>query len=463
MRRITTIVPAALLVTGLAGCSSFLDSDKSTIDPNSPSAASRNQLFVGAQASVFGQQEGGIAMLICQWMQQCAGVNGRFVDTQSNYNINAGTFDFQFSDVYRGGGLRAIRDVQASAEAAGDKYYKGVAEVIEAMNIGFAADVWGNIPYREAAKDNPTPAFDPQLQVYADLQALLSQAITDINGAGAGPGITDLVYGHLSAAAQKTAWIQAAHTLKARLYLHTVESSANKNAVYTNVLAEANQGINSATNDWKTLHGTATSERNLWAQFQISSFGNDLVAGSVLVNIMKTDADPRLPEYFGRNPLGDYGGWDVTTKTTPVNQISPIQGSARTNNSTFRQPIMTYEENLLIIAEAQFQLGNTGAALTALNTVRDLHGKTAKTLAQLTLNDIMTEKYILNYQNPEAWNDYKRTCLPVLHPAKDKTVIPGRIYYGETEEQTNPDNTPPSSAQTLSTVRNPNDVNACPP
>ena len=461
MRRITTFVPAALLVAGLAGCNSFLESDKATVDPNSPPTASRNQLFVGAQAHVFGQQEGGIAMLICQWMQQCAGVNGRFVDTQSNYNINAGTFDFQFSDVYRGGGLRAIRAVQASAEAAGDKYYKGIAEVIEAMNIGFAADVWGNIPYREAAGDNPTPAFDPQLQVYADLQALLSQAITDINGAGAGPGVTDLVYGHLSAAAQKTAWIQAAHTLKARLYLRTVESASNKNAVYTNVLTEANLGISSATNDWKTLHGTATSERNLWAQFQISSFGNDLVAGSVLVNIMKADSDPRLSEYFGRNPLGDFGGWDVTTKTTPVNQISPLLGSGRTNNSTFRQPIMTYEENLLIIAEAQLQLGNPGPALTALNTVRGLHGKTLK--GSVTLNDIMTEKYILLYQNPEVWNDYKRTCLPVLHPAKDKTVIPGRIYYGETEEQTNPDNTPPSSAQTLSTVRNPNDPNACPP
>jgi hypothetical protein len=73
----------------------------------------------------------------------------------------------------------------------------------------------------------------------------------------------------------------------------------------------------------------------------------------------------------------------------------------------------------------------------------------------------MTEKYILLFQNPEVWNDFKRTCLPVIHPAKDKTVIPGRIYYGETEEQTN-HNTPAQADQTLSTVRNPNDPAACP-
>ena len=459
MRLITTIIPAALLATGLAGCNSFLDSDKSKTDPNSPSVATRNQLFVGAQANIFGEQEGAVAMIVCQWMQQCAGVNGRFVDTQSNYGITAGTFDFQFSDVYRGGGLRSIKAIEASAEAAGDKVYKGIAEVLEAMNIGYAADVWGNIPYREAGGDNPTPAFDPQMQVYDDLQTLLSQAITDIGGAGAGPGVIDLVYGDKSAAAQKTAWIQAAHTLQARFHLHTVEKLGGA-TVYPKVLAEANLGISSAANDWKTLHSSATTERNLWAQFQISSFGNDLVAGSALVNLMKADNDPRLPEYFGRNPLGDFGGWDVTTKTTPVNQISPIQGSARTNNATFRQPIITYEENLLIIAEAQLMLGNEPAARTALNTVRGLHGKGA--LGTATLADIMKEKYILLFQNIEVWNDYKRTCLPVLHPAKDKTVIPGRLYYGETEEQTNP-NTPAASAQTLSTVRNPNDPAACPP
>jgi len=50
--------------------------------------------------------------------------------------------------------------------------------------------------------------------------------------------------------------------------------------------------------------------------------------------------------------------------------------------------------------------------------------------------------------------------LPTLTPALGKVRIPGRLYYGQTEEQTNP-NTPPSSAQNLFTVRNPNDPNPC--
>jgi hypothetical protein len=352
----------------------------------------------------------------------------------------------------------SLRTIQSSADQAGDKVYKGIAEVLEAMDVGYAADIWGNIPYSQAAADNPTPAFDPQMTVYDKLQTLLDQAITDIGGAGSGPGVIDLVYGHLSPAEQKTAWIEAAHTLKARLYLHTAEKLGS--GQYAKALAEAQKGISTPNHDWKTKHSSATSERNLWAQFQISSFGNDLVAGSALVDIMKADNDPRLPEYFGKNQNGGYGGYDVHTAATDVKEISPIAGSARTNDVTFSQPIMTYEENQLIIAEAQFQMGNTTAALTALNAVRALHGKTPKVV--VTLNDIMSEKYILLFQNLEVWNDYKRTCLPVLHPAKDKAVIPGRLFYGETEEQTNP-NTPASSEQTLSTVRNPNDPNACPP
>jgi hypothetical protein len=197
----------------------------------------------------------------------------------------------------------------------------------------------------------------------------------------------------------------------------------------------------------------------MWAQFQLTSFGNDLVAGSILVNIMNADNDPRRPEYFGLNPLGGYGGFDITTQATPQNQVSPIAGSARTDDPTFAQPLITWEENQLILAEANLLKtgGNAGLALPFLTAVRAAHGKGA---VAATLNNIMTEKYITLFQNVEAWNDWKRTCLPARLPARNKTVIPGRLFYGQTEEQTNP-NTPPSTAQNLTTVRNWNDPNAC--
>ena len=449
-RNILRAAAALSLAVGVAGCSSFLDAEDAVADPNLPSAATRDQLFVGAQANIFAQQEGPLAMIVCQWMQQCSGINGRFVQQQDAYSVNAATFDLPFQEVYSAGGLLSLRTVQASAEAAGDDVYLGIAQVLEALLIGTTADIWGNIPYSEAVGDNPMPAFDDQMEIYASLQTLLDEAITNLGGTGPGPGGVDLFFGGAAAP-----WIEVARTLKARYHLHTAEVLGTP--AYTAARTAAQQGISSSANDLRTAHTSVTSERNMWTQFQnTSGFGLDLVAGKRLVDLMKAQNDPRLPEYFGTNEQGGYGGFDVTTGTTPGEQISPLAGSGR-HRDDFRQPIVTWEENQLILAETNFVLGNPAAAQLALNAVRNARGKT---VVPVSLQAIMEEKYIALFQNLEVWNDWKRTCLPRLTPAFGKPAVPGRIYYGQTEEQTNP-NTPPSSEQNLFTVRNPNDPNGC--
>jgi len=452
--RIYRIAAAGLGLAGLLGCSDFLSSPKAISDPNNPTGATRNQLFVGVQSNIMGQQEGPVAMVVCMWMQQCAGINGRFVESYGKYDdINPDAFDTPFSSVYTAGGLIGIRAVQASATTDGDLVYRGVARVYEAINMIYAADVWGAVPYDDATSDNVQPAFTSQMTVYSELLTLLDGAIADLGGAGSGPGDFDLVY-----AGDKTKWVQAAHTLKARIYLRRVEKLGN--AQYALALTEANAGISAPANDFKTAHSSATSERNMWAQFQVSSFGADLVAGSVLVNLMNAQGDPRLPEYFGTNAGGTYGGFDVTTGSTPLAQISPILGSARTDNPSFRQPIITYDENQLIKAEASLQgsPSNVAAAALALNAVRTGHGK--GNIIAPTLTDIMNEKYILTFQNIEAWSDYRRTCIPALQPASGKLVIPARLFYGSTEAQTNPNT--PSFADQQASPRNENDPNPCP-
>ena len=103
------------------------------------------------------------------------------------------------------------------------------------------------------------------------------------------------------------------------------------------------------------------------------------------------------------------------------------------------------------------QTGNVATAATALHNVRSRYGKAD--IAVPTLNDVMTEKYIALFQNPEVWNDYKRTCLPALSPAVGHTVIPGRFLYGQTQVQTDPQ--PANQNDNITTRRNANDSNAC--
>ena len=63
------------------------------------------------------------------------------------------------------------------------------------------------------------------------------------------------------------------------------------------------------------MHSAPTSERNIWYQFSQTTFGQDIVAGKVLVDLMVARNDPRLDDYFGLNANGEYGGYDAPTGT----------------------------------------------------------------------------------------------------------------------------------------------------
>jgi hypothetical protein len=452
--RVRSAIAAVLLLC--PGCKDYLTSPDALHDPNNPSSATINQSFMAAQAGVFALEEGHITIDACQWMQQCAGVGGRFLENEGTYNITANIFNSDWVGLYTGGGLVDLRRVQALADASGDKVYGAIARIMEAVEVSYAVDVWGDIPYREALT-TATPTFDPQMQVYDDLQTLLDKAIADLtSGAGPGPGAFDLIY---AGDAQK--WIAAAYTLKARLYMHTVEKLGA--AQYAKAIAAAQKGITSASNDLRSVHsGTSLVEKHMMVQLIIASgFGEDIAAGARLVELMKARNDPRLSEYFTKNPAGGYGGHDVTAASTPSSQISHLYPTPRLDFSgTFRHPIVTWAENQLILAEALFQTQGAAAAQPYLDAVRTRAGLLT---TPATLQSIIEEKYVSLFMSIEVWNDWKRTCLPKLSPALGQPAILGRVFYGSTEEQVNP-NTPSSAAQLATNgFRNPNDPAGCPP
>jgi len=96
-------------------------------------------------------------------------------------------------------------------------------------------------------------------------------------------------------------------------------------------------------------------------------------------------------------------------------------------------------------------------ALSKLNQERANHGLAAEAVAgQTLLNEILTEKYIADFQvGHEAWNDYKRTCTPNFPPTQAGEKMPGRMYYDPNERFTNT-NIPPAG-QGFNGSRNPND------
>ncbi len=179
------------------------------------------------------------------------------------------------------------------------------------------------------------------------------------------------------------------------------------------------------------------------------------MAGNVFIQTLIARSDPRLGVYFAPVSGGAFRGANQFGTAVGGSPSSEV-GAAR-RAPAYRQPLISWAENQLIIAEAKFQLGNA-TAIDNLNAVRTSVGLPAL-VAPITLADIMTEKWIVMFQNIEAWNDYKRTCIPVLSPGGTPVAaaIPGRLPYGLSERQNNP-NVPTPAQQP---VRNWNDPTPC--
>lgn len=442
MRRIIQTIAGALGLTVLvAGCSDFLTGDELTTDPNRPQDATMDQLFTAVQVNQFIQFTGALSRLTSMWTQQMAGTDRQYIQ-QALYEITEDDFSDEWDDFFGGGGLRDLRSIQEQATEANDLVYRGVAQVWEGMIMGMATSIWGDIPYSEAVAGVDQPALDPQLQVYDSVQAVLDRGIADITTAqGAGPGTADLVYG-----GDPQRWIQLAHTLKARFYLHTAEVTPGN---YALALSEAQLGIADSTGDFKSLHSDAATEANIWHQF-FRDRDSYMRAGKTLVDTMIARSDPRLDNYFAANQGGAFVG---AAQGEPQTATHSFPSSLRLDPS-FRQPLVTWGENQLIIAEAAAQTGNETLARTALNAVRQGAGLgNIGTSGGQLIHDIMVEKWITLFQNIEAYNDYKRTCVPNLAPAGSATEIPARPFYAFSERNTNP-NIPAPEAQA---ARNPND------
>jgi starch-binding outer membrane protein, SusD/RagB family len=455
----STTFGTALLMLSSAGCSDFLSGDDVSGNPNLPTAATRDALFVGFQAGQFGVQEFGLAQIACEWTQQCYAVQ-RFSFTRATYDIIDLDYNADWAQIYGGGGLKEMREVQASATADNEIVYRGIAKVWEAFNMGTAASIWGDIPYSQAGPGNPTPAFDDQLAIYDGLQVLLDGAIADLQGGivQTGAGANDLVYG-----GDPALWLEAAHTLKARLYMHTAEVRGAP--AYQAALTAAQLGISSPLNNLTSFHSQTGGEQNGWFQFDaFSGFGADITAGKFLVDLMVARNDPRLSQYFAdadpATPGEQYIGAAQSDPAAPP-AISRLQGTR--SDPTFRQPLLTWEENQLIQAEANFVLSGAAAAQPFVDAVRANVGLPGVPVT--SLSTIMEEKYIALFQNVEVFNDYKRTCYPPITPVPHSIfngVVPGRIFYAQSETNVNPN--APSVSQQLGTnsFRNDNDPAPCP-
>lgn len=507
MRRIATPALLFAMALGATACEGYLTGPGIGGTPNNPTGTSRpGPLYIGVQSLQAITFEGQLARSALMYSQQIAGTARQQIGYDRG-GIAPVDLDTYFSGIYGstntvqgGGGLLDLHKMLQIAHRANDSLYIGIGKVWEALLIGTATSLWGDIPYRQAADSLiETPAFDPQLQVYQDVLTQLDSAINVYlaatpGGTNAGPPAdnAERIYPALDATGLRDVYREVAHSLKARYYMHLAEVDPSN---YARALAEVPLGISTPANDMLWAHDLTPTGQSVWWQFM--SARGDISPGAALVEILKrriaagVEDQARLNFYFtsatGGTTPADFFGFRPggTTGLTVAPGVDPGNGAAGAYSAftfidgaaspgDFRHPIITWAETQLIGAEAAFQTAGQGAAQPFLdaaraNRVYGATGGAAVTFPPLgsvpaTLQNIMEEKYVTLFLNMEVWNDYKRTCLPSLAPAPlagttvpGPTEIPGRLPYGLTEINANPHtpNVPP-------TGRNPNDPNGCP-
>lgn len=346
------------------------------------------------------------------FMQQVTGAANQSANANT-YNITPDDVDNMWYAGFYGAILTNVDTLITIANAAGQKHYAALGKILMANDLGQVTDFWGDVPYTEAFRGlaNTQPKYDDQQSIYAELHRLLDEAIADLeadDGAPFQPGGNDdlLFEGDLGK------WIRFAHSLKAKFYLHTIKVD---NTALAKALAEVDKGFETGEGAFiKFVGSTATTTQAPWYQFNTQRA--DIIFTGHLNDIMDAAGDPRYDVYFDPSDPSSLG---------------PLYGSP--NSPVY---FMSYDELKFIEAELQFRNGNMGAAADAYNeavranlirTINDAAylSEVDRTAANITLNDIMTQKYIALFLSPEVWTDWRRTGLPVL------TAPPGNVLGGQ--------------------------------
>jgi starch-binding outer membrane protein, SusD/RagB family len=423
--RFAGVAGAVVLATA---CSDYLTGGELSTDPNRPTTATTAQLFVGVQAGTWALLQSDMVRVTNMWAQQLLGTNLQYVDIY-NYGVSEDVTNGFQAGLYTGGGLVDIRKVESQALASNDTLFHGIALVMEALIMGTGADLFGNLTYTQALTGVQNPSLTPQMAIYDSVQTLLSRAIVEMKDTGptnVGPASADLSYG-----GDPVLWTKLAHTLKARFLMHTAQLRPN---VYPQVVAEASQGISSASENFNAVFSGNANEQNFWYQFAIVQRPGYVAPNPQFVALLQQRNDPRLHTYFNAD-------------------LSDLNPALLASNAT--QPLVTVNEDLLLWAEAAQRTGDNATALAKLNAARALVGLPAEPSSltgQPLLAEILIEEYIADFQNIEAWNLYKRTCTPNLVPVIAGDIVPARFLYDASERNTNT-NIPPPTQQP---PRNPN-------
>lgn len=335
----------AILLLTFLGCNKYLDINE---DPN-VSVDVPSELLLKSMELADVQIQSGHLMRISQiWTGQMRGVENLY-GRINDYIISPTDSNDSWSFMYHG--IMTQNDIiQANSE---DELIKGIANIIEAHGIGSMASMFGDVPYSKVGVE-AKGAFDGQIEVLQAAQLLLNTAIDQLSTVPTSRRFSD----DILLGGNPVSWIQVANTLKARYFLMTRQ--------YGEAYQSALLGVSSASNSLKYAgaysgYGTTNENSNIYYLILSSGRSGDLTStGSFIQNLLDvSNESSRNNAKTNESRRRDYLILDQ----------SGIK-SNRLSAANAKMPLVTFEENLLILAEAGFRSNGFNEGITRLNALR---------------------------------------------------------------------------------------------
>jgi hypothetical protein len=327
-----------------------------------------------------------------------------------------------------------------------------IARIIKAYEFSILTDRYGDIPYSQALGGSLAIAYDKQKDIYTDLFKELTSAVSTFQSTGAAIK-GDIIYN-----GDITKWKKFANSLRLVLAmkLSKIDPATGK-AQFTAALNDAG-GIISSNADNFTLTYVSTFP-NSYSTLSTASF---FAISKTIADTLTKYSDPRLTQYgqvvggkvkgvpYGMNTghaqtfiaaNPDYSlALDASYKTAtapvvimPAAYIDLIRAQAALdpNYATGENALTLFTKG---ITDSWAQWNTSGTIATYLTSL----GITSA----VSLPQVQLQTWLALYGNTQnAWNEWRRTGVPILTPTADAVnltkTIPRRFAYPTTESLVN--------------------------
>ncbi|TDW96683.1 SusD/RagB family nutrient-binding outer membrane lipoprotein [Dinghuibacter silviterrae] len=355
---------------------------------------------------------------------------------------------------------------------------RGIALILELLNIQVITDTYGDVPFSQALQASSgvnLPVYDSQQSIYTSMLAKLDSVLGTLDASQPAPTNDAFSY-----AGSVTQWKKFGYTLMLRMAMRLTKADATTAQKYAEMAYAGGTLASNADNAYMNFDHADGYSNNNSSAYQVPEDFNEVKWGKVLIDYLKTTADPRLSviaevpqaglknaaneslagDNTAANQQGMPNGYDQNGGSTDISTATGYPGSSGTGSDVnptgkYSRPaigvylalntpgfVLTYAQSELLLAEAGVRGWNVGSASThyanalaaALQTYGTFNGTTPISAATATayatanplsatsataLTQINMQYWILEgtlFDFYETWINWRRSGVPTLTP-----------------------------------------------